>query len=54
MGKGEGRKKRASLGVSGKALVTAYLLFRSGKIKICIQVNLVLQEQLPSIVMNPE
>ena len=45
MGKGEGRRKRASLGVSSKALVTAHLLFLSGKIKICGEEKLVLQEQ---------
>ncbi|MCM1561615.1 MAG: hypothetical protein NC123_19075 [Butyrivibrio sp.] len=50
----EEEKEKSLTGVSGKALITACLLFRSGKIKICIQENLALQEQLPSIIMNPE
>ena len=46
-GEGEGEEGEKSLtGVSSKALVTAYFLFLSGKIKICIQENLLLQEHV--------
>ncbi len=41
---GEGEEEKSLTGVSSKALITAYFLVLSGKIKICIQEKLVLQE----------
>ncbi len=41
---GEGEEEKSLTGVSSKALITAYFLFLSGKVKICGEENLVLQE----------
>ncbi len=41
---GEGEEEKSLTGDTSKALITAYFLFLSGKIKICIQEKLVLQE----------
>ncbi len=39
-------EEKTLTGVSSKALIIAYFLVRSGKIKICIQEKLVLQEHI--------
>ncbi len=42
---GDEEEEKSLTGDTSKALITAYFLVRSGKIKICIQEKLVLQEQ---------
>ncbi len=50
IGEDDGEEEEKSLtGVSSKALITAYFLFLSGKIKICGEENLVLQEHYPVV-----
>ncbi len=43
---GEGEGEKSLTGVSSKALITAYFLVLSGKIKICGEEKLVLQEHV--------
>ncbi len=51
---GEEEEEKSLTGVSSKALITAYFLVRSGKIKICGEENLVLQEQLQLFELFPK
>ncbi len=49
---GEEEEEKSLTGVSSKALITAYFLFLSGKIKICGEEKLVLQEHIAVSVMS--